>query len=192
MPAPPLFAAATLTMVLLLPQAALAQKTQPYEGFLCCSMLVYRGWIDDQNYDDGHKQIVPAGTPLKFTGFGRWRLQVEIDGKKQEIGNQYSRTMSMDEFAAKYVTTQDPKLKMQTWAPKVREAVLNRKLLRGMTREQVVMALGYPPTSYTPDMDKPLWHYQFRAGEFQVFWTDDGRVDRLFGPPEARARVFVE
>jgi len=172
--------------------AVLAQKTQPYEGFLCCSMLNDRGWISDLNYEDGHKTVVPAGTPVKFTGFGRSRLRIEIDGKKLEIGNDYSRTISMDNFAGMYVPTEDPKVKMQAWPAKVRDAILTRKVVRGMTREQVIMALGYPVTTYTPDMSQPLWQYRFRAGDFQIFWTDDGKVDRLFGPQEVRAKVLVE
>jgi hypothetical protein len=174
------------------PGAALAQKAQPYEGFLCCSMLSDGSWISDLNYDDGAKKIVPAGTPVKFTGFGRWRLLVQIDGKAVGIGNDYSRTMSMDVFAALYVPTHDPTAKLQAWPAKMREAILERKVMRGMTREQVAMALGHPVTSYNPDISKPLWQYRFRAGDFQIFWTDDGKVDRLFGAPEVRAKVFIE
>jgi hypothetical protein len=185
-------AAIALATTLALPPAAHAQKTQPYEGFLCCSMLSDGSWISDLNYDDGHKTIVPAGTPVKFTGFGRWRLLVEIEGKRLGLGNDYSRTIDMDAFAARYVLSEDPKVKMQAWPAKVREAIVKRKVMRGMTREQVIMALGYPVTSYTPDMTKHLWNYQFRSGEFQVFFTDDWKVDLLFGVPESRTKVWIE
>lgn len=181
-----------IAVMLAAPAAVLAQETKPYEGFLCCSLLTDGSWISDLAYDDGYKKIVPAGTPVKFTGFGRWRLLVEIDGKAAGIGNDYSRTMTMDQFAKLYVPTQDPKARMQAWPAKVREAILNRKVTRGMTREQVTMALGHPSTSYNPDASKPLWQYRYRAGDFQVFWTDDGKVDLVFGPPEVRAKVFIE
>lgn len=174
------------------PPPALAQDTKPYEGFLCCSLLSNGSWISDLAYDDGSQKIVPAGTPVKFTSFGRWRMYLEIDGKQVGLGNDYSRTMTLDEFAKLYVPTQDPKVRMQAWPAKVREAVLNRKVMRGMTREQVSMSLGHPSTSYNPDLTKPLWQYRYRAGDFQVFWTDDGKVDLVFGPPEVRKRVFVE
>ncbi|MBI5716228.1 MAG: hypothetical protein HZC37_00890 [Burkholderiales bacterium] len=174
------------------PAAAVAQTRQPYEGFLCCSLLSNGSWISDLAYDDGSQKIVPAGTPVKFTSFGRWRMYLEIDGKQVGLGNDYSRTMTMDVFARLYVPTEDPKVKMQAWSPKVREAILSRKVMRGMTREQVTMALGHPSTSYNPDLSKPLWQYRYRAGDFQVFWTDDGKVDLVFGPPEVRSKVFVE
>ena len=175
-----------------MPLAARAQKTQPYDGYLCCSLLSDGSWISDQAYDDGYKKVVPAGTPVKFTGFGRWRMYIEIDGKKLGLGNDYSRTIDMDEFAARYVLVQDPKAKMQQWPARVREAVLARKVMRGMTREQVAMALGHPSTSSNPDPKQPLWNYRHRMGDYQIFWTEDGRVDQVFGPAEVRAKVFAE
>jgi len=181
-----------LALAVLAAAPATAQETKPYEGFLCCSLLSDGSWISDLAYDDGYKKIVPAGTPVKFTGFGRWRMYVEIEGKQLGLGNDYSRTMTMDEFAKLYVPTADPKVRMQSFPPKVREAILNRKVMKGMTREQVVMSLGHPSTSYNPDLSKPLWQYRYRAGDFQVFWTDDGKVDLVFGPPEVRSKVFVE
>ena len=185
-------AVAVAAALALSPLAAWAQKTQPYDGFLCCSLLSDGSWISDQAYDDGYKKVVPAGTPVKFTGFGRWRMYVEIDGKKLGLGNDYSRTIDMDEFAARYVLVQDPKAKMQQWPARVREAVLARKVMRGMTREQVAMALGHPSTSSNPDPKQPLWNYRHRMGDYQIFWTDDGRVDQVFGPAEVRAKVFAE
>jgi len=187
-----LWSASIVAAALSAPAAALAQETQPYEGFLCCSLLSDGSWISDLAYEDGYKKIVPAGTPVKFTSFGRWRMYLEIDGKQVGLGNDYSRTMTMDQFAKLYVPTQDPKLRLQAWPAKVREAVVNRKVMRGMTREQVIMSLGYPSTSYNPDTSKPLWQYRYRAGDFQVFWTDDGKVDLVFGPPEVRSKVFIE
>jgi len=185
------FALLAVTL-LTLPLPARAQKTQPYEGFLCCSMLSDGSWISDLNYEDGRKKIVPAGTPVKFTGFGRWRLLVEIDGQRLGIGNDYSRTIDMDTFAAMYVPRENPAARLQSFAPKVREAIFARKVMKGMSREQVVMALGHPATSSTPDPGKHLWTYRYRAGDFQVFFTDDWKVDVLFGAPAARALVWVE
>jgi hypothetical protein len=183
---------AVAAVALVAPGAAQAQKTAPYDGYLCCSMLTDGSWISDLGYDDAYKKVVPAGTPVKFTGFGRWRMLLEIDGKKVGLGNDYSRTMDMDEFAKLYVLTQDPRPRLQSYAPKVRDAILARKLVKGMTREQVVMALGYPSTSYTPDRSKTLWHYRHSIGDYQVFWSNEGRLDLVFGPPEVRSKMLIE
>jgi hypothetical protein len=179
-----------LLSLLLAAPWALAQKTQPYEGFLCCSLLNDGGWISDLAYDNGYMKIVPAGTPVKFKNFGRWRMYVEINGQEVGLGNDYSRTIDMDTFAQMYVPTVDPKIRMQAWPERIREAILQRKVMKGMTREQVIMALGHPSTSYNPDPKAPVWNYRHSIGDYQVFWTEDGRVDMMFGPPDVRMKVF--
>ncbi|MCW5637054.1 MAG: hypothetical protein KIT17_27235 [Rubrivivax sp.] len=187
---PPSLARLLAVAAFALPAAAPAQNTQPYDGFLCCSLLASsRDWISDLSYDDGYAKIIPAGTPVKFKSFGRWRMYVEIGGKEYGLGNDYSRTIDMDTFAKMYVPKEDPRPKIESWPPHVREAVAKRKILRGMTREQVIAAHGYPTTSYNADPKAPLWNYSHSLGQYQVFWTEDGRVDQLFGPAEVRKKV---
>ena len=186
----PLAAVPLVAAALVAASPARAQNTQPYEGFLCCSLLANSSnWISDLSWDDGYAKVIPAGTPVKFTSFGRWRMYVTIDGKEYGLGNDYSRTIDMDAFAKRYVPKEDPKVTIAAWPERVREAVAKRRILRGMTREQVIAAHGYPVTSYTQDMKAALWNYSHSLGQYQVFWTEDGRVDQVFGPPEIRAKV---
>ena len=117
----------------------------------------------------------------------------EVDGKKQAIGNDYSRTVKMEDFALRYVIAQDPIAALSNASPKVREAVKNGRITRGMTRAQVLTAVGYPIASATPDLDAPLWRYwTSRSAEYQVFWGNDGRVERIFGAAATRALVELE
>ncbi len=181
-------------LVLALCSAVTGARSQAQaEGYLCCNMHSDGSWISDVNYVEGAKQLIPAGTPVKVTGYGRYRVLVEIDGKKQAIGNDYSRTVKMEEFAQRYVVPQDPTAALRSAPPKVREAIRNARITRGMTRAQVLMALGYPIASATPDLDAPLWRYwTSRSAEYQVFWSDDGRVDKVFGAAATRALIEVE
>jgi hypothetical protein len=170
-----------------------AQSPQGFEGFLCCNMQSDGSWISDINYHAQGKQRVKAGTPVKVTGYGRWRVLVEIDGKSLAIGNDYSRDIKLEDFARRYVVAEDPAAALKGVPAKVREAIAEGKVMRGMTRPQVLMALGYPISSYTPNLDVPLWRYWLdRSSEFQVFWGEDGRVDNIFGTPGVRARVTLE
>lgn len=180
--------------LLLCSLAATAQnRTPPYDGFLCCNLLNDGGWINDINYRGDKKQLLPPGTPVKVTGVGRNRVQIEVDGKKLTIGNDYSRALKIEDYARRYVLEQDPKPLLEAYPAKVRDAIAAMKLLRGMTREQVLMAVGYPPAYYTPDLEAPLWRYWAdSSSEYQVFWGNDGRVDQIFGPPAVRARVAAD
>lgn len=173
--------------------AAMAQKVEPFEGYLCCNLYSDGSWISDMNYRDAHKKLVPAGTRVKVNGLGRWRILVEIDGKKQGIGNDYSRSVDMLTFTQRYVLTIDPNEIMARFPAPVRDAIKAGKVMRGMTREQVAMAVGYPIATYTPDLNGLLWRLWLdSSSEFQVFWTEDGKVDRIFGAPEVRAKVAIE
>lgn len=170
-------------------------QVQP-EGFLCCNMRSDGSWISDINYFSG-THVVPAGTPLKVTGYGRYRIYVEFAGnierKQQAIGNDYSRSVKMEEFALRYVVPDNPNARLASYPPKVRQAIEAARVTRGMTREQVLMAVGYPIASETTDLGAPLWRYwTSRSGEYQVFWGEDGRVDKIFGAPATRALVELE
>lgn len=187
--APLLVAAAAATAA----TAAAAQPAYPYEGYLCCAMLSDGSWISDINYHGSDKQRLRPGMRLLVTGQGRWRVYVEIEGRKLAIGNDYSRTTPMAEFERRYVLAEDPSRRLAAYPPRIREAIAAGKVARGMTRDQVIMALGYPITSYTETLDAPLWRYWFdRSTEYQVFWGKHGRVEQVFGTPEVRAKVALD
>jgi len=174
--------------------AAPAQtRTPPYEGFTCCNLLNDGGWINDIGYRGERKQLLPPGTPVKVTGYGRNRIEILVDGKKATIGNDYSRAVKIEDFAARYVLDKDPRPTLESYPAKVREAIAATRVMRGMTREQVLMAVGYPPAYYTPDLEAPLWRYWAdSSSEYQLFWGANGRVDQVFGPPKVRERVVAE
>ncbi len=182
-----------LAFALLLGGGAPAASQPMPQGFLCCNMLSDGSWISDINYFDSSKKLIPAGTPVTVTGEGRWRLLAVIDGQNLGLGNDYSRTISMEQFQKRYVLAQDPRPKLKAMPQRMREAIAARRVVKGMTREQVLMSLGYPVTSYTENLDAPLWRYWYsRSEEFQVFWSAQQRVERVFGAPEVRAKVWME
>ena len=115
----------------------------PPEGHLCCNMRTDGSWISDSNYAENGKRIIPYGTPVKATGYGRYRVKVLVDGKRQEIGNDYSRDLENEEFARRYIVAEDPRAKAAGYPAKIREAIESARVTRGMTREQVLMALVY-------------------------------------------------
>ena len=62
---------------------------------------------------------------------------------------------------------------------KVRRMIEEGTVGAGMTREQVLMALGYPPAHRTPRLDAPVWMYcADREDTFEVYFDGD-RVSRV-------------
>ncbi|MBB5943418.1 MULTISPECIES: outer membrane protein assembly factor BamE domain-containing protein [Xanthomonas] len=179
-----------LALAAALPQLAAAADPK-FSGFLCCNMRSDGSWISDSNYAEDGKRVIPAGTPVQVTGYGRYRVNVLIDGKKQSIGNDYSRDLGNEAFAQRYVVAQDPKLKLAAYPPKIREAIAANRVTKGMTREQVLMALGYPISSENPSLDAPLWRYWLDSfNEFQVSFDGAGKVDKVTADPKTQNLVW--
>ena len=162
-----------------------------YEGYLCCNMRSDGSWISDSNYAEGGKRVIPAGTPVKVTGYGRHRVKVLIDGERQELGNDYSRDLDNAAFAGRYVVLEDPAPVIASWPGKVQQAVRQSRVTPGMTRQQVIAALGYPISSENPDLDADLWRYWLGSfEEFQLHFAADGRLREITADPATRNRVW--
>ena len=176
------------------PLATLAQPLpEPAAGFLCCNMRTDGSWISDINYAENGKRVIPAGTPIKVTGYGRSRVYLETPDGKQSLGNDYSRDLSLPEFAKRYVAAADPKLKLATASPKIRKAVETGRLMPGMTREQVLMAVGYPVSSENPHLDAKVWRFWLSSfAEFQVVFGADDKVKEITTDAQTRNLVVMD
>lgn len=160
-------------------------------GFTCCNLHYENDWISDANWSS--LPMLPAGQAAKITDYGRYRIHVEIDGKSMRLGQDYGRSEPLGQFARKIVVAQDPKAKIAAWPAGVREAVKLGKIAAGMTKEQVIVSLGYPPVHQTPSLDSPQWKYWLtKIGSFLVIWDEKGRVRDVIADPVTRATVLLE
>jgi hypothetical protein len=164
-----------------------------FSGFLCCNMRTDGSWISDINYAENGKTIIPAGTPVKVTGYGRQRVHIEIGGKKQAIGNDYSRDLSLDAFAKRYVVADNPSDKLAQYPKPIQDAITSMHLTKGMSREQVLMAVGYPVSSENPDLNAKVWRYWLSSfAEFRVRFDTQGLVSDIEADADTRERVVAE
>jgi hypothetical protein len=181
-----------LVTALLTVSAAICAEEKPV-GFLCCNMRTDGSWISDINYDENGKHLIAVGTPVKVTGYGRYRVKIEIDGKKQEIGNDYSRDLSLDEFAKRYVVAENPAGKISTFPKKVQDAIASARLTKGMTREQVLMSVGYPISSENHSLDAKVWHFWLSSfQEFRAKFDDNNLLSEVEADADTRSKVWLE
>jgi hypothetical protein len=161
--------------------AAGAGAQELYQGLTCCNLHYDKDWISDANW--GQLPMIPAGTPIKVVSYGWNRASVEIDGKPYRIGQDYGRKEEpLEKYISKLIVKSDPKAKVAAYPEKIRAAVREGRILPGMTREQVIIAAGYPPTHRTPSLDSQVWNmWQSRAGRYEVYWTTKGTVDKIVG-----------
>ncbi len=188
----PFHPASALLAAALLAASAGAPAQEKYDGYLCCNMRSDGSWISDSNYAENGKRVVPVGTPVSVTGYGRHRVNVRIDGERQAIGNDYSRDIGLADFARRYVVTEDPAAKIAGYPAKIQDAIKRAKITPGMTREQVLMSLGYPISSENPDLGADLWRYWMSSfAEFQVQFDGSGRVREITTDANTRNLVWV-
>lgn len=117
-----------------------------------------------------------------MTGYGRYRVHLDLAGKSQDLGNDYSRDMDLDRFAQRYIVADDPRLRLATYPDKIQAAIKSARITIGMNEEQVLMALGYPVSSENPHLDTPVWRYWISSfGGFDVRWDEQRRVREVTG-----------
>ena len=175
--------------------ASSAVYAQPvYDGFLCCNVRSdSSGWISDANYQEAGKKVVPVGTAVKITGYGRQRVALDASGQKLWLGNDYSREIDLAAFAERFVVKTDPKAKLASFPAKTQEAIKTMKVSKGMTKEQVLMSVGYPITSENPTLDAPVWRYWLSSFEpFTVVWDAQGRVQEIETDPQTKRMVVQD
>lgn len=169
---------------------ALAQGPPP-AGFLCCNLRVYNDWISDINYRHDGSQVLPAGTPVRGTAWGRYSLAVQVGQKQYWLGNDYSRGLDDRQFTRRYILAADPRPRIAAADPFVRDAIRRSRVMAGMRDDEVAMALGYPVANYTPALGVSQWKYWIdRTGEFAVNFDGERRVRSVSGDPRALGAVL--
>jgi hypothetical protein len=187
--------AATIFATSLTSAAAAADKSAlplPREGFACCNLHYERDWINDGNY--ASLAMLPAGTPIKVVSLGRHLAYVELGGKKMRLGHDYGREQeSLEQWVSKIVVLEDPAPRIAAYPPDVQAAIKEGRVALGMTREQAIVAVGYPLTSENPSLDAPVWrHWVSSFEEYQLSWGPDGHLTDFTGSPAVRARMLHE
>jgi hypothetical protein len=160
----------------------------PRQGFACCVLHYNKLWISDSNVG---ASMIAAGTPIEVTGYASNRAHIKIDGKNMELGHDYGReTEALDAWVRKMVVNQDPRPKFTSFAPTVQEAIRLGKVMVGMTREQCIVAVGYPLTNENVTLDGPTWRMKDPAGtEYQLNFGRDGRLMSVTGDVETTYAV---
>ncbi len=161
--------------------------------YLCCNLFIEPSsrWISDLNWRQ--PLMVPAGTPVKATAGGRkTRTVITWDAASATIEHRYgTREESTEDFLRKLLLERDPRPIIEQFPPLVRHAIAAAKVTPGMTRTQVLMAIGHPPTNATASPTMREWVYFIGPGQrVEVVFGADGGVSEVAGLTTARASVL--
>ncbi|MBN8517867.1 MAG: hypothetical protein J5X22_18755 [Candidatus Accumulibacter sp.] len=163
-------------------------------GYTCCNLRHEAGsdWINELNYVGW--PMIPLGTQASITSYGRQRAAVTIGGKPMRIGQDYTREqLSLEQYMARWIVPRDPKIKLATFPANIQASIKAGKVMKGMTREQVIMSVGYPLTQENPVLDAPMWRMWMSSfGEYQLMWGSDGKVKDIIGDPLTKNMIVQQ
>ena len=149
-------------------------------GYTCCNLHYDGDWISDANYAD--LPFIPAGTPILVTKpvWDSNRAYATIGGRPFRLGLDYGRAVQgTEQWLSTIILREDPRINNAAWALEVRQAIAQGKVLIGMTKEQAIVALGYPLPTRTPNLDSNVWRYwQNSTVQYDVYW-DNERVSQV-------------
>lgn len=162
-----------------------------FSGYTCCNFHYDGEWISDANWSS--LPMIPAGASIRVLGYGRYRVKADIDGHRVELGLDYGRQQSLEAWARKLVVQDDPRARIARLPTPIRNAVRAGKVAIGMSQDEVILSLGYPPAHQTPSLDSAQWKYWHTSfGSYLVVWDGARRVRDVVADPETRAAVLYE
>jgi hypothetical protein len=164
-------------------------KEPKFAGYTCCNLHASGDWVSDLNY--ATDTLIPAGSPIKIEDYGRWRVFTELDGKKIRIGLDYGRSNeTLAQYARKLTVDKDLRFRMAQFPTDVQNAIRAGKILPGMTKEQLVMAVGFPARHETPSVTAPVWKFWYSSRiQYSVNFDDHGRVKEIQVDPDTRQKL---
>ena len=154
--------------------------------YLCCNLHYEKTDISDVNYLRG--TLIPVGTPLQVLEVRTRRVKFQPTGYPLlTLVLKHGRDhLSIEQYMNRLFLPEDPRTKLPRSRDKKQAANVARLIGEGMvepgmTKDQVLMALGYPPAHRTPSLDGSTWTYwRNRWATMTVFFDGDkvSRVDR--------------
>lgn len=149
--------------------------------YTCCNIHYEHGGISDANYYVG--RTLPIGTRVTVESAGYKSVTFNAEGVRLTLRHEYgTREESMQEYLNKVLVAEDPKPRMESYSPPVQNAIATSRVEPGMTREQVLMSLGYPSTHRTPSTsDSEWWYWYNRWVTYKVQFDKQGRVISTVG-----------
>ena len=167
-----------------------APTTYIQSGYACCNLRYDGDQIKDSNL--GQLPFIAAGTPVRVKTIDDHVAQVDIDGRPMRLVLENRGAETIQKWLARIVVGEDPRTRLAAYPPAVRDAIRAGKLAKGMTREQVIMAVGYPQTSDKLPLNGPHWRYWWSGfSPYYVYWSRD-KVSRIDGQGEVVGNVIFK
>jgi hypothetical protein len=163
-------------------------------GYTCCNLAHSDGWVYSSNVIGG--SFISAGQKATFDSIKKNRyVYGNINGRDIGLGNDTSKNKNDPgkgeadtlQWMQSLIVAENPRTKLATWPADIQKAVHYGKVIKGMTREQVLMALSYPSPTITSDLKDSTWLYQTKEDDLAVelVFGNDGKLASITGHEDA-------
>lgn len=171
-----------LPLLALLVAACQAPLPHAFTGttrYLCCNVHYEKPKISDLNHQQG--AMLPVGTPVQVTRVTRSGVVFEAPGHPPiTLVLKYGRrVLSLDEYLERILLPTDPRPRLRTLPADRRRRIERAEVAPGMTRDEVLLSIGYPPAHRTPSLASPSWTYWENRWSSFVVHFDGDRVDHI-------------
>ena len=173
------------------PSPGVPRPIERPERFTCCNLHYGSEAISDANYWTGTK--LPAGTPVRIERLTKDSVTFSTGEVTLTLEHEYgTKEESFQQYLDKVLVADDPRPRIASYVRAVRRAIANAKVERGMTREQVLLSLGYPPMDRTASVEDREWTYWWnRSFHYKVVFDNAGKVADVIGRPAPTAEVPI-
>jgi len=160
--------------------------------YTCCNLHYEGTEINDANYFVG--STLPFGSPATVEKMTNDSITFHAGSTVLTLVHSFGRDQeSSQQFFSKILVDTDPHIRFATFTKMAQAAIQDGRVERGMTKEQVIMSLGYPPTHRTASTDLNSWTYWYnRWVTYTVTFNDKGLVDTIIGNAPTKNEVIAQ
>ena len=153
--------------------------------YLCCNMRFNAEHdASDANYAYPEVQgyTLYAGTRVHVVGV-RWNdITLRPEGRNDTFNIDFrfgTQRMNGRQYFHKILVTTDPRSALADAPPAIAEAVRQGQLIPGMSKEQALLARGYPPFHHTAGIESDEWTYYQNRGFVHLVRFVDGKITSI-------------
>jgi hypothetical protein len=156
--------------------------------YTCCNIRYEKNEITDVNYLQGG--IIPFGTRVQIIEVQKNAVKFLPEGHPEMtlVYRHGRKVYPFEQYLDRILLTDKPKLASGTTTVKGKKVRTEPRFAKqieqglvepGMTKAEVLMAIGYPPAHRTPSIEQPIWTYWRNRWDVFMVYFDGDRVDRI-------------
>lgn len=163
--------------------AATTTNASNREYFTQFNVWTYNNRLTTDNF--GISRIIPVNSKLRIIKVREYEAELEVGGYKfQLLINRSHSRKSCEEFLRLYLRSEP--VELGKYSEQAQKAIQAGEIRAGMTKEEVLVARGYPPENATPDLNGNDWMYwrdrwfsfvaQFEEGKVVAIRQGTGKI----------------